>query len=72
MPMIPFELAQARLYAQHWAELVGRGEAIGDRDLQIAATALSIGYDLATLNNKEFSRVTRLNVLDVTAYITGR
>jgi tRNA(fMet)-specific endonuclease VapC len=58
MPIIPFDLAQARLYAVHFAELASRGEMIGDRDLQIAVTALSLGDELATLNAREFQRVT--------------
>src|ERR1700730_8249418 len=48
LPIIPFDLAQARLYAIHFAALVGRGVIIGDRDLQIAVTALSHGYAVAT------------------------
>jgi predicted nucleic acid-binding protein len=41
---------------------------IGDRDLQIAATALSLDYDLATLNTSEFQRVTGPRLVDVSAY----
>jgi predicted nucleic acid-binding protein len=41
---------------------------IGDRDLQIAVTALSLGYELATLNVREFQRVTGLRLVDVSAY----
>src|SRR5947208_10339958 len=44
LPIIPFDLAQARLYALHFAGLAARGETIGDRDLQIAVTALSLDY----------------------------
>src|SRR6266850_2295245 len=36
VPLIHFELAQARLYATHFADLARRGELISDRDLQIA------------------------------------
>src|SRR5438477_13173628 len=68
MPIIPFDLAQARLYAVHFAELASRGEMIGDRDLQIAVTALSLGDDLATLNVREFQRVTGLELVDVSGY----
>src|SRR5437879_1998329 len=69
VPIIPFDMAQARLFAVHFAELASRGEMIGDRDLQIAVTALSLGYDLATLNVGEFQRVTGLRLVDVSAYI---
>ena len=34
-----------------------RGILIGAHDLQIAATALSLDYAVATLNDKEFARV---------------
>jgi tRNA(fMet)-specific endonuclease VapC len=68
MPIIAFELAQARLYAVRFAELAKRGETIGDRDLQIAATALSLDYELATLNIREFQRITGLKLLDVSGY----
>lgn len=68
--IIPFDLAQARLYAVHFAQLTGRGETIGDRDLQIGVTALSLGYNLATLNPREFSRITGLNLVDITSYAT--
>ena len=50
VPIVPFDLAEARLYASHFADLAKRGQLIGDRDLQIAVTALSLGYELATLN----------------------
>ena len=68
VPIIPFDLAQARLFAVHFAALASRGEMIGDRDLQIAVTALSLGYDLATLNVREFQRVTGLRLVDVSGY----
>jgi tRNA(fMet)-specific endonuclease VapC len=71
VPIIPFDLGQARLYAVHFAELGGRGELIGDRDLQIAVTALSLDYELATLNSREFKRVTGLKLTDVSSYVVS-
>jgi predicted nucleic acid-binding protein len=68
MPIIPFDMAQARLFAVNFAELAGRGEMIGDRDLQIAVTALSFGFELATLNVREFQRVSGLKLVDVAGY----
>ena len=68
VPIIPFDLTQARLFAVHFAELARRGEVIGDRDLQIAVTALSLDYDLATLNMGEFQRVVGLRLVNVSAY----
>ena len=70
LPIIPFDLAQARLFAIHFADLSQRGQAIGDRDLQIAVTALSANYDLATLNASEFQRVAGLRLVDVSGYAT--
>jgi predicted nucleic acid-binding protein len=68
VPIHPFDLAQARLYAVHFADLTKRGERIGDRDLQIAFTALSLNYELATLNVREFERVKALKLVDVSPY----
>lgn len=71
VPIIPFELAQARLYAVHFARLAARGETIGDRDLQIAVTALSIDFQLATLNLGEFQRVAGLKLVDVSGFVVA-
>jgi tRNA(fMet)-specific endonuclease VapC len=69
IPIIPFDMAQARLFASHFADLAARGEMIGDRDLQIAMTALSIDFDLASLNEHEFIRVRGLRMANVSPYI---
>lgn len=69
VPIIPFDMTQARLFASHFADLAARGEMIGDRDLQIAATALSLDFDLASLNQGEFSRVRGLRMADVAPYM---
>jgi tRNA(fMet)-specific endonuclease VapC len=55
--MLPFALAEAREHAKIWAELEGRGQIIGERDLHIAATAKANGHAVATLNRREFERV---------------
>src|SRR5262245_10202629 len=67
--IVPFDIAQARLFAVHFADLSGRGEMIGDHDLQIAVTALSLGYQIATLNVNEFKRVSGLGLIDVSKYV---
>jgi predicted nucleic acid-binding protein len=41
---------------------------IGAHDLLIAATALSMGHDIGTLNVSEFRRVPGLNVADGTQF----
>ena len=61
--VIPFGEAQAECHARIWAGLEASGNIIGAHDLQIAATALSLDYDLATLNEREFSRVPGLRVV---------
>ena len=69
MPIVPFDIAQAGLFAVHFADLANRGQIIGDRDLQIAVTALSMNYDLATLNTGEFQRVQGLRLINVSGYM---
>lgn len=68
VPIIPFDLAQARLFAVQFAEMARRGEVIGDRDLEIAVTALSLDYELATLNIREFQRVNGLRLVEAAGY----
>ena len=51
-----------------WAELAAQGQMIGPHDLQIAAAALALGHDLATLNIDEFGRVPGLKLLEVTRF----
>ena len=66
--VLPFHLAEARCHARVWADLESRGAMIGAHDLQIAATGLSVGYDVATLNAQEFQRVPGLNVVDAAPF----
>jgi tRNA(fMet)-specific endonuclease VapC len=66
--VLPFDLAEARCHAHVWADLESRGQMIGSHDLQIAATGLAVGYDIATLNPSEFQRVNGLAVLDATPF----
>ena len=66
--VLPFELAEARCHARLWADLANRGAIIGAHDMQIAATALAQGHQVATLNAVEFQRVTGLAVLDAASF----
>lgn len=68
-PAIPFGLAEARIYARLWAALAARGKMIGAHDAQVAATALSIGSAVVTLNQKEFKRLPGLTVTPVARYV---
>ncbi len=61
-PLLPIDLATARVHAQVWAELAGAGRMIGPNDLWIAATALSHDLTMVTANVREFDRVPGLRV----------
>ena len=69
MPVIPFGLAEARVHARLWAELAGAGVLIGAHDLQIAATALVAGSEVATLNVAEFGRVPSLPLAELAPFV---
>jgi tRNA(fMet)-specific endonuclease VapC len=68
VPVQSFELTQARWHARIWADLESRGAMIGAHDLMIAATALSSGHEVGTLNISEFRRVSGLAVADATPF----
>jgi tRNA(fMet)-specific endonuclease VapC len=55
----------ARIHAEIRARLEVVGEIVGAHDLWIAATALTHGLKVATINAKEFERVPGLSVLAV-------
>lgn len=60
---IPITEAVARVHAEVWADLAGRGKIIGAHDLWIAATAVAHGLGVATRNVDEFERVRGLRVV---------
>lgn len=64
-----FGLRHARVHARIWASLASRGKIIGPHDLIIAATGISLGYPVATLNAGEFQRVDGLKVIDARAHL---
>lgn len=61
---VPFAFGEARHHAQLWSDLARRGKMIGSHDLLIAATAISLGFGVATLNHDEFSRVPGLALIE--------
>ena len=67
--VVPITLAEAREYARSWAtlEMAEPGD-FGPRDMEIAATALSLGFSVATRNVAEFQRVPNLRLLDVAPF----
>lgn len=66
-PLLPVEIATARIHAQLWAELAQGGRSIGAHDLWIAAAALAHGLSLVTANVRELGRVPGLRVEDWSA-----
>ncbi|WP_278263717.1 type II toxin-antitoxin system VapC family toxin [Nocardia sp. AG03] len=64
-PPQPFDLLAARIHAGVWADLTDRGQEIGAHDVLIAATAMSIGWQVATANTRHFERILGLTVCPV-------
>ena len=62
LPAYPFSLETARVHARLWADLSAAGHLIGPHDLMVAATALALGWSVATNNANEFARVPGLVV----------
>jgi len=62
--ILPFGAEAADEYADARLSLEKTGEPIGERDLLIAATAISMNLTVITHNVREFSRVPRLRVED--------
>lgn len=62
LPVIAFDLVIARHHAHLAASLAASGSPIGRNDLLIAATALSLGYEVASQNTREFQTVPGLVV----------
>ena len=63
LDVIPFDIRCAEVRAEIHEYLRQRGTLIGERDLQIAATALAGGHQLATLNLSEFERIPGLSLV---------
>lgn len=57
VPVAEFGLAEARRHALLWSGLQARGQAIGAHDMLIAATALSLGFRIATADVRDFGRI---------------
>jgi predicted nucleic acid-binding protein len=69
LEVIDYDLAVARTHATLWAGLAKAGSLIGPYDMLIAASALTHGHKLATLNESEFKHVTKLKLVDVRSYM---
>ena len=62
LPTIPFSLHIARVHARIWADLAAARVTIDAADLEVAATTIALGWELATLNRKDFARIAGLRL----------
>ncbi len=62
-PIYPFDLAAARIYAKLWSSLRAKRVEVGAHDLMIAATAISLGFSVATLNRRDYEKVEGLTLV---------
>ena len=65
VPVIAFDETIAEVHAGLRAKQRSRGKMIGAHDLIIAATAMSLGWDVLTTNAAEFQQVEGLRVRDI-------
>lgn len=65
VPVVDFDLLAARAHARLWAGLVMAGKDIGAHDRLVAATAISIGWRVATANLRHFGQIPGLDVIEV-------
>jgi len=61
----PVSMEIAQLAGRIEGEQAARGIAIGFEDLVIGATALHLGFDVATINVKHFQQIPGLNIVAV-------
>jgi tRNA(fMet)-specific endonuclease VapC len=57
-----YDTAAAKTFAEIWSSTARRGISVGVNDMIIAATALSRGYSVLTLNGKDFENIEGLSV----------
>jgi predicted nucleic acid-binding protein len=62
IPVRGYDLAVARVHAALSASLATQGTSVGAHDLIIAATAVTLGYDVATRDMRSFPRIEGLKV----------
>ena len=63
LTIVDFDLEIARLHARLGADLASAGIAVGAHDLIIAATALTLGYRVATRDKRSFPKIPGLDVV---------
>jgi tRNA(fMet)-specific endonuclease VapC len=52
----------ARVHARLWAQLAAKGITVGTHDLLIAATALAMGFSVATRDDRSFPYIPGLSL----------
>jgi len=62
IPVYPLTLGIARMVGQLEGELAGQGVSVAFEDLAIGATALALGFDVATANVRHFKSIPGLKV----------
>lgn len=65
IPVLEFDLLAARAHARLWAGLASAGADVGAHDRIVAATAISMGWRVATANTRHFERIAGLDVVEV-------
>ncbi len=65
VPVLDFDLLAARAHARLWANLAKAGSDVGPHDRIVAATAISLGWRVATANVRHFERIPGLDVVEV-------
>jgi predicted nucleic acid-binding protein len=63
LPILPFDLAEARTHARLSAELASKGVSVGAHDLLIAATAIANDMRVITHDARSYSRIKGLEVV---------
>ena len=62
-PPIPFDLLAARAHSRLWSELAVAGHDVGAHDRLVAATAIAIGWRVATANVRHYERIGSLTLV---------
>lgn len=65
VPVLDFDLLAARAHSRLWADLAKAGYDVGPHDRIVAATAISLGWQVATANVRHFGRIAGLDVVEV-------
>jgi predicted nucleic acid-binding protein len=63
LPIFPFDLVTARIHASLWASLAAKGASVGPHDLLIGATAIAVGYRVATRDRRSFGKIPGLELV---------